>query len=80
MDSSNQTKQDLSLVSIDELLAELYKRHDAVIFAAKIHKNVQQYSIIRKWYGHLDSCRAMCSNLEFLMNEAENKSLGPTIE
>ncbi len=74
------TKQDLSLVPLSELLAELYKRHDSVIFAGVIHKNANQYTVTRKYYGHRYSCLALCSNLTSLINHDENRSLGPCIE
>ncbi len=74
------TKQDLSLIPLNELLAELYKRHDSVIFAGVIHKNANQYTVTRKYYGHRYSCLALCSNLTSIINDDENKSLGPVIE
>lgn len=80
MESNNKTKQDLSLVATDELLNELYRRHDAVIFAGKLHRNSIQYTITRKFYGNRDVCLAMCSNLSSIINDAENKCLGPIIE
>lgn len=85
MDASNnandhQVTKDLSLVSVNDLIAELMKRHDAVVFAGKIHRSALQYTVTRRWNGHRDTCLAMCSNLESLINDAENKSLGPVIE
>ncbi len=74
------TKQDLSLVSINDMLFELFKRHDSVIFAGVIHKNSKQYTVTRKYYGHRYSCLALCSNLTSIINDDENKSLGPVIE
>ncbi len=74
------TKQDLSLVPVQDLLAELFKRHDSVIFAGVIHKSAQQYTVTRRYYGHRYSCLALCSNLSSVINDDENKSLGPVIE
>lgn len=73
-------KKDLSLVPLDDLLSELFKRHDSVIFAGVIHKNALQYTVTRKYYGHRYSCLALCSNLASVINDYENKSLGPIPE
>lgn len=77
---SPQTKIDLSLIPLEDLMSEIFRRHDSVIIAAVVHKSAIQYQVTRKYYGHRYSCLALCSNLEHLINIDENKSLGPTIE
>lgn len=83
MDGTNAsppTKVDLSLIPLEDILKELFKRHDSVIFAGVIHKNVSQYTVTRRYYGHRYSCLALCSNLTSIINDDENKSLGPVSE
>lgn len=74
------TKVDLSLISMDELMNEMFRRHDSVIIAGVVHKTAAQYQVVRRYYGHRYSCLALCSNLASLINADENKNLGPVIE
>lgn len=71
---------EIGLIPTDALINEIIKRHDAIIFAGKIHRNINQYTVTRRYSGHRDTCLAMCSNLASLINADENKSLGPIIE
>lgn len=74
------TKVDLSLVSLEDLTQEIFKRHDSVILACVIHKNALQYTVTRRYKGHRYSCLALCSNLASVINDDENKNLGPVVE
>jgi hypothetical protein len=74
------TKVDLSLISLDDIVQEIFRRHDSVIIGALKYKDVAHYNVLRKYYGHRHSCLALASNLASLINNDENKSLGPMVE
>lgn len=74
------TGVDLSLVSFDDLYAELCKRYDYCVFAGIIHKSAPQYFVTRKYKGFRSMCLGLVSNLESMINKEENENLGPVIE
>lgn len=66
---------DLTLVGTDELLEELYKRHDAVVIAGIRFTKVRgDYEIMRYFRGHRIVCLGMLENVKSFINEEENKN------
>ncbi len=82
MDATNKsgTKTEVELVPTEVLISELQKRHCAFVFLGIIFKTQSQYTIIRRFNGHRHVCLGMLSNMASIINEYENKNLGPTIE
>lgn len=74
------TKVDLSLVPLEEMIQEVFRRHHSCVLAACIHKDMNNYQVIHRYFGHKQSCLALASNLQFRINKEELESLKPTIE
>ena len=71
-------KTELSLCSTKDLMAELARRHDALVIAGmKFTTTSGGYSVTRYHQGHRHVCIGMMSNIESLLNQIENSSLGP---
>lgn len=74
------TKVDLSLVVLEDMIQEIFKRHHAVVLAACVHKDSFNYQVIHRYFGHKQSCLALASNLQFRINKEELDGLKPSME
>lgn len=70
------TGQDLTFVSTDDLITELGKRNDAMVFLGMRFTSVDgKYEIKRIHHGHRYICLGMLSNVESVINDIENNNL-----
>ena len=74
------TKVDLSLIPLDDIIAELFKRHNSVVLATCIYKDFNNYQVLHRYSGHKQTCLALASNLQYRINMDELNSLRPTKE
>lgn len=74
------TKVDLSLIPLEEIIQEIFKRHHAVVVGMCIHKDLTSYQTLYRFFGHKHSCSALASALSYRINKEELDSLRPTIE
>lgn len=74
------TKVDLSLVPLEDMIQEIFKRHHSVVMAMCNHKDIYTYQTIHRYWGHKQVCLALSSNLAYRINKEELESLKPTIE
>ena len=74
------TNVDLSLISFEDMYAELCKRYDHCVFAGIVHQSQPKYVVTKKYKGYRYVCMGLLSNLETMINKDENESLGPAIE
>lgn len=74
------TKVELSLISLDDLIQEIFKRHHAVVIGMCIHKDLQNYQTMYRYFGHKQSALALASNLTYRINKEEMESLRPSLE
>lgn len=69
------TQADLTFVSTKELIAELAKRHDALVVGGMNFKSKDAYNVVRFRQGHRHVCLGLLSNIASIINDDENKTL-----
>ncbi len=69
------TQIDLTFVSTKELIAELAKRHDALVIGGMNFKSKDAYNVVRFRQGHRHVCLGLLSNIQSIINDEENKNL-----
>lgn len=75
LENGNTKAQDLTFVSTADMLAELNKRHDALIILGMRFEEKERYTIIRHQQGHRYVLLGMLSNMADLINKIENEHL-----
>lgn len=77
---ANPQAVDLTFCQTAELIAELTKRHDAIVVTGiRFETNNGGYTVTRHHSGHRYVCLGLISNMESLINPIENSSLGKPI-
>jgi hypothetical protein len=66
--------QDLSLVSVDDLMKELHKRFDAFIFSGIQVRNPGKIVTVRKWSGLSSTCAGLASQLQVVIYDRHQES------
>jgi len=63
--------QDLTLVSLDDLLEEINKRFDIWVFSGMQLRGRESQEIVtmRKWRGNSATCVGLASQLQFIIND-----------
>ncbi len=74
------TKVNLSLVPLEDMIQEIFKRHHSVVLAGCIHKDLNNYQMIHRYFGHKQSCLALATNLIYRINKDEYDGLKPVME
>lgn len=70
------SSQDLTFIQTHDLLVELAKRHDAMVFLGMKFTSIEGgYDIKRLHTGHRYVCLGMMANMESLINKIENDNL-----
>lgn len=70
---------DLSLVPLDDMIAEIKKRFDAFIFHAVKRTRKHEDSFITRWEGGQPACRGLCNLMMRRLDErleADEKDKG----
>ena len=60
--------KDLSLIDTFELINELKRRHEHLVFAAKNYRDAHRFVVTKQWTGNRDVCLGLLSQLEFELN------------
>lgn len=73
---------DLSLCSTDDLLEEVIKRFDHVIFSGiqVAYASTKQNVVRRKFKGDYTICSGLCSQLDFYVNLTNHTTSAPYSE
>ena len=54
---------ELSLISTDDLIAELLNRHDHAIFMGLKNPRQDEVTTVRRWKGNSITCSGLCNSL-----------------
>jgi hypothetical protein len=73
MSGDNRISNDLSLVSFDDLIAELHKRFDIFIFSGMQFRRVggEELNTVRRWSGNKATCAGLASQLQIALYDTQ---------
>jgi hypothetical protein len=73
MSEDKKISNDLSLVSFDDLIAELHKRFDIFIFSGMQFRKIgsEELHTVRRWAGNKATCAGLASQLQIALYDTQ---------